>query len=158
MDIRSFKQDPAKVAEGVVRKFDAEGKVYIRVARQNNPKFEKAMRTALEPYKNHRKSKIPDKIIEECTKRAMAQTILIEMVGFTDGGGDITGTKGAKIEDTEENRYKVLMHKDYGEFVELVSTISLDFDTYRAEMDEEQEGKSERPSDGSGPGAAKKSS
>ena len=140
MKLSQFKQDETKANEGVVRNFDTEGKCYIRVARANNPKFEKEIRTLSEPYKSFRKSKIPEKVMEEITKKAMAKCILLEMVGFEDGEGDIVGEKGAVIEDTFENRYKVLMHPAYKEFLEMISEISFDFNAFKVESEAEDEG------------------
>lgn len=158
MKISGFKVDQDKAENGIVRKFDVDGKCYVRVARANNSQFESELRRQIEPYKNFRRSKVPTKIIDECTKKAMAKAILVEMVGFTDDKGDITGTPGAAIENTEENRFKVLSHKDYGDFLELVSSISGDFDSYKTESDEEDEGNFVPSSAGPGPGAKKKPS
>lgn len=139
MKLTEFKQDEKKAKEGVVRKF---GDAYIRVARANNPKYEKEIRKSLEQYKNHRRGKIPPEAIEDAVTNAVAKTVLLEMHGFTDDAGDITGTKGAVIEDNYENKVKVLRHPDYGEFRELVASISQDFNQFRVEDEEEEEGNS----------------
>lgn len=158
MKLTEFKQDAKKAAEGVVKYFDTDKKCYVRVARMNNPQFEAAMRRLTAPYKSFRKSKIPDNISDEIAKKAMAEAILLEMVGFEDAAGDITGTAGAIIEDTQENRFKVLSHKDYGDFLEMVSTIAFDFESFKAEEEKEQVGNSQASFDGFGPGDEKKSS
>lgn len=158
MKLGDFRVDPEKVKEGVVRKFDAEGTCYIRVARMNNPKFEAEMRRLSEPYKTFRRSKVPEDVSNDIAKRAMAKYILLEMVGFEDDFGEITGKKGALIEDTFENRYKVLSSKHYDSFLEMVSTISLDFEAFKSETEAEDEGNSETTSDGSGRGDEKSDS
>lgn len=158
MRLSDFRVDPEKVKEGVVRKFDVEGKCYVRVARMNNPKFEAEMRRLSEPYKTWRKSKVPEDVQNEIAKKAMAKFILLEMVGFEDDFGEITGTKGAVIEDTFENRLKVLMNKNYDTFLEMVSTISLDFDSFKSQTEDEELGNSPSPSDGSGHGDEKSDS
>lgn len=158
MKLSEFKVDTEKQEEGVVRNFDTEGKCYVRIAREGNSKYQKKLRKLLEPYKNTRRHKIPEEVMDGATKEAMAECILLEMVGFEDDTGDITGKKGSIIEDTFENRLKVLKHKDYGEFLNMVSTISLDFEQFKVEQVEEDEGKSAGSSSGTGPGVAKKAS
>lgn len=142
MKLSNFKTDATKANEGVVKEFGTTpGECYIRVARHNNPQFESKLRKLLEPYRTYRKSKVQDDVVEECTKRAMSEFILLNMVGFEDDTGDIVGTKGAVIEDTAENRYKVLSHPDYSDFLELVSSISSDSETFRVEQQAEELGK-----------------
>jgi hypothetical protein len=140
MKLTEFKQDQKKATEGVLKYFDAEKKCYVRVARMNNPAFEAAMRRLTQPYKSFRKSKIPDRVADEIAKQAMAETILLEMVGFEDAAGDITGKAGSVIEDTYENRLAVLSHKDYSDFLEMISQISFDFDSYKAQEEAEELG------------------
>jgi hypothetical protein len=158
MKLSSFRQDTQASKEGVVRYFDDEKKVYVRVARLGNAKFESEMRLLLQPYKTFRKSRVPDEVVERLTKEAMARTILLEMVGFEDDAGDITGTVGAPIEDTFENRFKVLSSKNYEEFLEMISGISADWDNFRGEMEAEAEGNSESSASGSGHGGDSASS
>lgn len=153
MKIGSFKQNEQKANEGVVHHMDDTGKCYIRVARFGNPLFEAEIRKLYAPYKSYRKSKMSEEIQERLTNQGIAKAILLEMVGFEDDAGDITGTKGAVIEDTYENRLKVLSNKNYSEFKDLVSAISLDFEQYKSQQEAEDEGKSESSSSGSGPGA-----
>lgn len=157
MKIGEFKVDTQKQEEGVVREFDAiPGKCYIRVAREGNTKYQKKLRKLLEPYKNTRRHKIPEDAMDDATKQAMAEHILLEMVGFEDDTGDITGKKGSIIEDTFENRLKVLKDKNYGEFINMVSAISLDFEQFKIDQIEEDEGNSDGSLSGTGPGAEKK--
>ena len=158
MKLTDFKQDKSLATEGVVKNFDPDGKCYIRVARMNNPNFEAAMRRLSAPYKTFRKSKVPDAVSDDIAKKAMAEAILLEMVGFEDAAGDITGTKGAIIEDTYENRFKVLSHKDYGDFLEMIATISMDFESFKVQEQETDLGNSQSSSGGSGLGDEKKSS
>lgn len=152
MRLTKFKEDTQKVNEGVKQFMDETQTCWIVVARQNNPKFESELRRLLKAYKGMRRGKIPEDIIDNCTKQAMAKHILLEMVGFEDADGDITGNKGGVIEDTYENRLKVLKDKRYSEFVDLVSGISLDNELYRSETEEEDLGNSESSSPGPGPG------
>jgi hypothetical protein len=152
MKLSGFKQDATKITEGIVKKFDAEGKVYIRVGRHNNPKFEADLRKLMEPFKTFRKSRIPEDVVDKNTKIAFSRHILLEMVGFEDDLGDITGVKGSIIPDTEENRLKVLNHKDYQEFIDMVTNLSLDAEAFRVQVEESDMGKSETgpsgPTDG----------
>jgi hypothetical protein len=149
-DIRDFKQDKQKAEEGIIRKFGDDA--HIRVARADNPKYQKKMRGSLEQYRNFRRGKIPAGVIDDAVCAAVAETILLEMKGFRDGAGDITGTAGAVIEDTYENRLKVLKHEDYVEFRDLVANMSQDFDQYRVAVEEEEEGNSASSSSGLGVG------
>ena len=158
MKLSDFKVDVTKQNDGVVKNFDADGKVYIRVAREGNERYQKKLRKLLEPYKKTRRSKVPAEAIDKFTKQAMAEFILLEMVGFTDDKGDITGKPGSVIEDTYENRLKVLEHEDYVEFINMISTISLDFDQFKVDQAEEDEEKSAGSLSGNGPGAEKKAS
>lgn len=152
MKLSSWKENTAAAKEGVVRNFDPDGKCYIRVARANNERFEKELRRLMAPYKGFRRSNVPDKTLDEMACRAMAKCILLEMVGFEDDHGDIAGTKGAVIEDTEENRFKVLIHPAYKDFRELVSNIASDHANYLLESEEADLGKSLPTSAGGGRG------
>lgn len=158
MKLSEYRTDETKISEGVVKKFDADGKVYIRVARHNNPKFQAGMRRRLDQYKSFRKNAIPDDVIDRETRKELARSVLLEMVGFEDDFGDITGTKGAVIPDTVENREKVLLNKSYDSFLDMVSNVSMDFDSFKVEAEQEDEGNSSSGSSGSGDGDEKKSS
>lgn len=158
MKLSEYRTDETKIQEGVIRVFDTDGKVYIRVARHNNPKYQAGIRRRLDQYKNFRKSAIPDEVIDKETRKEMAKSILLEMVGFEDDFGDITGTKGAKIPDTLENREKVLLNKNYDAFLDMVSNVSMDFDAFKVESEEEDVGNSKGGSSGSGAGEKKKAS
>lgn len=138
MNLIDFKQDSKKAIEGVVRKFGEDA--HIRVARADNEKYQAFLRKSLEPYKGFRKGKIPDKVVEDAIIASVANHLLVEMVGFIDGGGDIVGTKNAVIEDTVENRIKVLSHPDYKDFRELVATMSQDFNQFKVETEEAEAG------------------
>ena len=150
MKLTEFRQDSKKANEGVVREF-GDG-AYIRVARANNPEYDKEMRKLMTPYKNFRRGKISPEIIDEVVSKAIAKTILLEMVGFTDDAGDITGIKGSVIENTYDNRLRILQHPDYTEFRELVASISQDFNEFRVETEQEEAGNSENSSAGAGAG------
>lgn len=158
MKLSEYRVDEAKVQEGVVKVFDTDGKVYIRVARHNNPKYQADLRRRLEPYKNFRKNSIPDDVIDRETRKSVARTILLEMVGFQDDYGDITGAKGSVIPDTLENREKVLLNKNYDAFLDMISTVSMDFDSFKVQSEEEDVGNSESGSNGNGDGGEKKDS
>lgn len=158
MKLSDFRADENKVKDGIVKQFDTEGKCYIRVARHNNSKFQAALRQKLEPFKTFRRGKLADDVINKATHEAMAKCVLLEMVGFEDDFGDITGTKGSTIPDTYENRLKVLSSKNYEEFLDLVSSISMDFEMFKVNEEADDLGNSKTGSAGNGPGAEKKAS
>jgi len=153
MKLGEFKSDPKKEVDGIVYNFDEDS--YVRVARANNKPFLAAVRRSGKELRRRYRKKVPEEAAEVIVKQAFAKHILLEICGFVDDAGDIVG-KGKKIKDTYANRLKIVQSDSYKDFVDFVSDLSTDEELYKAAMEDDELGKSQKTSSGNSLGVEKK--
>lgn len=147
MDIETFGLDAEKEVKGVWKKLSQDSEVLV--ARANNPAFRKRFRELSEPYDTAIRNKVLD---EETSKHLMLQatadTIFLGFKGIKEGG--------VALEDTVENRYKLL--KDHSRFRDFIAMIAADEENYASQHEEEAVKNSSDDSSGTSKTAKMKSS
>jgi len=110
--------------------FDIGDNARIRVARFGNKKHRQALNELRGPYKPLllRGGQIPDEANDAIITESLARAILMDWDGLLDDAGD-------PLPFSVENAHDAM--KDYKDFLELVSQLSLDAANFRTQMQED---------------------
>jgi hypothetical protein len=130
MDLQKFNSDPKKEVEGVWTALDETSR--IKVARSGNLRYREAFRKAMLPYRQAMRAGIlSEKIAEKVMTEVLADTVLLDWEGFTDGGKDLPYSK--------ENAKAMLGAEHLKDFRELVITLSENAERFRQDDLKEDE-------------------
>lgn len=137
MDINKFALDAKNEVEGVWKELGDGGR--IKVAASNNPSFREMFRKKTEPYTDAiRRGLLDEATSEQIMLEVMAETILIDWSGITDGGKELPATK--------EN--KVALLKKFRPFRDLVASIADQMENFRVKDEAKAVGNSSKGSAG----------
>lgn len=147
MDLTRFKADPQLEDEGVWTSIDAGTGARIKIARIGNRRYREAMTRRLKPYRRAlRNGTLDERVTEQITAEVLAETVLLDWQGLTDGGTPLTYSAEAARNLLCDARFK--------DFRDLVVEMASDLELYRQQDLRDAEKNSGTPSDGSWSGEA----
>lgn len=137
MDINKFKLDEKLEVEGVWKELGDGARV--KVAASNNPAFRELFRKKTEPYTDAiRRGLLDEETSQRIMVEVMAETILIEISGFTD--------QGKELKSNLENKVRLL--KDYRPFRDMIASIADQMENFKKKEEEKALGNSPKGSGG----------
>lgn len=129
MDFKAIKTDPEAEQNGVWQ--DIGGGASLLIARYLNPKHKKAVDKRTKPYRRQiRDGSIPDEIADKLEADCMADAVLLDWQGVTDGGEPVAYSRAEAARRLFE----------YRDFREMVQDLARDAAAYREAEIEEAEG------------------
>jgi hypothetical protein len=142
MDLTRFKADPQLEDEGVWTSVDVGTGARIKIARIGNRRYREAMTKRLKPYRRAlRNGTLDERVTEQITAEVLAETVLLDWQGLTDGGAPLTYSAEAARTLLCDTRFK--------DFRDLVVEMASDLELYRQQDLEDAEKNSETSSSGS---------
>lgn len=147
MDLTRFKADPQLEDEGVWTSIDAGTGARIKIARIGNRRYREAMTKRLKPYRRAlRNGTLDERVTEQITAEVLAETVLLDWQGLTDGGTPLAYSAEAARTLLCDTRFK--------DFRDLVVEMASDLELYRQQDLKDAEKNFGTSSDGSWSGEA----
>jgi len=148
MDLKQFKTDPEKQADGVWQPI-GEGTEFL-IARMNNPACKAAFKKYAGRYKGPALDMLPAKKQDEIFAKVLAETVLIdwrETVGGKLRAHTVT-LDGKKVTYSTEAAMELLGDPNYSDLLSIVRIYADDAEAYRDQAIGEASGNSPSASDG----------
>ena len=125
MELNKLKTDSQKEVEGVWHDL-GEG-ARIKIARAGNKAYAEYIQKAMKPHRKAIKAgTLSDKVAEKIVVGALAETVLLDWEGFTEGG------KAVKY--SIDKAKEILSNPDFHDFKEMVAELADDAEAYRTEV------------------------
>ena len=122
--------DLNKETEGVWQTLSMLPDTQIRIAKTNNPKYEKLMRKLYKPYSRtlRRGKELAPEIMEEITNKLVAETIITDWKNMPGVNGTVPYSK--------QEAYNLISQPDLKELKEEILAYADDFAAFQAEEEE----------------------
>jgi hypothetical protein len=148
MDLKQFKTDPAKQADGVWQPI-GEGTEFL-IARMGNPACKAAFKKYAGRYKGAALDMLPTKKQDEIFAKVMAETVLIDWRETVDGKvrAHTVTLDGKRVTYSAEAAMALLSDPDYLDLLSIVRIYADDAEAYREDAIKEDSGNSPSASDG----------
>ena len=126
--LSAIRADVTKETEGIW--FEYEVGIRLLIARAGNPRFSKVLSKLSQPHLKNIRSKSFDSsdILEEITKRAVAEAILL-------GWENIEDDKGKTVKYSAEQAYEFFIDPSLHDFYQFVTICSADREEFRLELE-----------------------
>ena len=130
MRLSDFEQDVALAHGGVWIDMEDDDGTRLLIARANNPKAVKLSERLEKPFKRLiDRNKLPKGKREAINAEVFSKTILL-------GWENFIGADKEAIPYSQEKAFEILMEDKYSDFYELVASLALEQETFKAQTDE----------------------